>query len=65
MFGRVKDPVCGMTIKKNTAIAACKYRGKVFYFCAQSCKERFVADPRKYVSVRRGYTGGRKDESSG
>ncbi len=49
MFGKVKDPVCGMTISKKTAVAASQYMDKTFYFCAQACKKKFDEDPLKYM----------------
>jgi len=49
MFGRVKDPVCGMTVRKKTATATSKHMGKTFYFCGQSCKGKFDTNPKKYM----------------
>jgi Cu+-exporting ATPase len=40
-----KDPICGMTVDKTTALHAQK-DGKEFYFCGQHCKEKFLSkDP--------------------
>ncbi|NIM57981.1 MAG: heavy metal translocating P-type ATPase [Candidatus Aminicenantes bacterium] len=44
-----KDLVCGMEIKKEEAAASSVYKGKEYYFCAQSCKEKFDQDPEKYI----------------
>ncbi len=49
MCDRVKDPVCGMKIAKEVAVATSEHEGKVYYFCALSCKNRFDADPGKYL----------------
>jgi Cu+-exporting ATPase len=49
MFGRVKDPVCGMRVKKKAAAATAEYQGKIYYFCAVGCKERFEQEPAKYL----------------
>ncbi len=49
MFGKEKDPVCGMKVKKSKAIAKSEYKGKTYYFCALSCKEKFDKDPEKYL----------------
>jgi len=51
MFGKEKDPVCGMSVKKDKAIAISEYKGKKYYFCAVSCKEKFDKEPEKYVKL--------------
>jgi Cu+-exporting ATPase len=43
------DLVCGMTVAPETAAAEYKYNGRTYYFCAVGCKERFAADPEKYL----------------
>ena len=48
--GAVKDPVCGMTVDPDTAAASYEYDGTTYHFCAVRCKERFVADPRKFLA---------------
>ncbi|MEM3846805.1 MAG: YHS domain-containing protein [Candidatus Parvarchaeota archaeon] len=35
----VKDPVCGMEVKKKTAKLTVEYKGKKYYFCEESCKK--------------------------
>lgn len=45
----VKDVVCGMTIDENKAAATSEYKGQTYYFCAQGCKTKFDADPKKYT----------------
>ncbi len=35
-----KDPVCGMTIKKESAFVA-EYEGQIFYFCSEGCRRKF------------------------
>ncbi|MBA7645319.1 hypothetical protein ES703_53074 [subsurface metagenome] len=51
MFGKVKDPVCGMKISKKTAVATSEYMDKTFCFCAQACKNKFDDDPLKYMKT--------------
>jgi len=51
MAEKVKDPVCGMTIDKEKAVATAQYKGKTFYFCALGCKKQFDKDPQKYVKA--------------
>jgi Cu+-exporting ATPase len=43
------DPVCGMTVNPATAAASFVYNGKTYYFCAPGCRQRFEADPEKYL----------------
>jgi P-type Cu+ transporter len=44
-----KDPVCGMTVDPSRAKATHEYSGKTYYFCCAGCKEKFSADPAKYL----------------
>jgi P-type Cu+ transporter len=44
----VKDPVCGMEIDPKDAAATRMHSGRTFYFCSQSCAEKFDADPHRY-----------------
>ena len=46
----VVDPVCGMTISPADAIGHVDYRGHTYYFCHQSCLERFQADPESFLA---------------
>lgn len=45
----VKDPVCGMMIAEEDAVAQSEYLGQIYYFCAHACKARFDANPERYV----------------
>ena len=45
-----RDPVCGMDVDESSAAATAQYRGDTYYFCAEDCKRRFIADPERYVS---------------
>ncbi|MHA2179868.1 MAG: heavy metal translocating P-type ATPase [Promethearchaeota archaeon] len=46
----VVDPVCGMEIMPSYSIEH-EYKGKKYYFCAQSCMKDFKIDPEKYLST--------------
>jgi heavy metal translocating P-type ATPase len=48
--GTVKDPVCGMTVDPRTAKHRHAHEGTTYYFCNPRCREKFVADPTKYLS---------------
>ena len=39
-----KDPICGMTVDKATALHA-ERDGKTFYFCCDGCRQKFLAAP--------------------
>src|SRR5208337_3002830 len=47
----VKDPVCGMTIDPETAHFRADEGGKAYYFCSSKCREKFVADPQRFVAA--------------
>jgi len=46
----VKDPVCGMEIDSATAAATEEYKGQTYYFCSESCHQRFVATPEQFAA---------------
>ena len=45
----VKDPVCGMKIDPDTAAATEVYRGQTVHFCSTHCRQKFIAEPTRYV----------------
>ncbi len=47
----VKDPVCGMSFVEEDAAGKTEYKGKIYYFCAPSCKKSFESDPEKYLNM--------------
>jgi P-type Cu+ transporter len=48
----VKDPVCGMTVDPVTTPHRAGHEGQTHYFCAAGCKQKFIADPAKYLQER-------------
>jgi len=44
----VVDPVCKMKLKAN-ASKTTVYNRVTYSFCSESCKQKFVAEPAKYV----------------
>ncbi len=46
-----RDPVCGMNVNPATAKHVHQHNGKAIYFCCASCKEKFKADPVKYLAA--------------
>ncbi len=45
----VLDPVCGMTIAPADAAGTLEHEGRLYYFCHESCLEKFKADPARYL----------------
>jgi Cu+-exporting ATPase len=45
----VTDPVCGMRIDSEDAVAHEEHGGTTYSFCSETCHEAFVADPGSYV----------------
>jgi len=49
MEQKVIDPVCGMTIDPSRAAGTSTFRGETYFFCSPRCKEKFDAEPEKYL----------------
>jgi len=47
------DPVCGMTVNRDTAKHRFSYHGHDYYFCGARCRERFEAEPEKYLQPKK------------
>jgi P-type Cu+ transporter len=47
---RVVDPVCGMTISPDDAVGHVDHKGQTYYFCSDSCLERFQATPEAFLA---------------
>lgn len=47
--GKVKDPVCGMTVDPHATAHRAQYEGKPYYFCSSGCQSKFMAEPAYYV----------------
>ncbi len=47
---KLVDPVCGMTVTKETAFGTYMYKGQTYYFCSKACKDNFTKDPQKYLA---------------
>jgi YHS domain-containing protein/putative intracellular protease/amidase len=44
------DPVCGMPVTANSKFVS-KKGGHTYYFCQQSCKDQFDADPESFAAA--------------
>ena len=49
-LAEARDPVCGMTVEIATARHRAEHLGRPFYFCNPRCRERFLADPARYLA---------------
>ncbi len=46
---KVTDPVCGMQIEPEKAAAKVEYQGQPYWFCSESCRKKFEAQPARYA----------------
>jgi Cu+-exporting ATPase len=47
---RVTDPVCGMQVDPKTTPHHAEHAGANYHFCSARCREKFVADPARYLT---------------
>jgi xanthine dehydrogenase accessory factor len=45
------DPVCGMDVEVTGARHVADVEGTRYYFCCVQCRERFVAEPRRFLTA--------------
>jgi len=43
------DPVCGMKVDPHGAGHRASHQGQAYYFCSAKCREKFVANPSRYL----------------
>jgi Cu+-exporting ATPase len=46
----VRDPVCGMTVDPAKTPHHAEHGGQAFHFCSARCRERFLAEPAKFLA---------------
>src|ERR1700759_3746916 len=46
------DPVCGMKVTIATAKHRLSHQDQDYFFCSGRCRERFAADPAKYLASK-------------
>jgi Cu+-exporting ATPase len=44
------DPVCGMTVDPATAKHRAEHAGDSYFFCSTRCREKFTAEPARYLT---------------
>ncbi len=47
----VRDPVCGMNVDPAKTPHHADYQGATYHFCGARCREKFLADPAKYLTA--------------
>jgi Cu+-exporting ATPase len=53
MKDQVKDPVCGLTIERAAAAGGhMVYESEEVYFCSSACRQKFEAEPERFVPER-------------
>ena len=58
-----RDPVCGMEVSDTDRALSYVFKGNRYYFCSRNCRERFAADPGKYLDPES--SSGETDEAEG
>ena len=51
----LRDPVCGMRVNPLGPEIWAEHQGQRYWFCDQSCRERFVADPQAFLQGKKGF----------
>ena len=46
------DPVCRMKVAKGSKVPSFVFESETYRFCADSCREAFMADPEKYLKAK-------------
>ena len=46
------DPVCGMSVDKETAKHRFVYKRQDYFFCGARCRQRFEAEPDKFLQLK-------------
>ena len=54
------DPVCGMSVDPKTTKHHAEHAGHIYHFCSAGCREKFNADPQRYLDD----TAGEPDEAA-
>jgi P-type Cu+ transporter len=44
------DPVCGMAVRPTAATSRAEHNGRLYYFCCNGCKMKFLADPAQFTN---------------
>ena len=53
LLAEAVDPVCGMTVAVEGAQETAVHEGMMYYFCNPGCRQRFEAEPTRYLESAR------------
>ena len=53
MVAMAVDPVCGMAVEKDKAVAA-EWEGETLYFCSRGCRDEFFEEPGRFAYGAKG-----------
>ena len=62
--GIVRDPVCGMTVDPAAGKPTAEHGGRLFHFCSEGCRTKFVAHPEQYIEATDPVCGMKVDRAS-
>lgn len=57
------DPVCGMSVDPSHAAGSVVHDGRTYYFCSQSCRQKFQAEPKRYLGPHSTDEGGMSQQA--
>lgn len=46
------DPVCFMSVNPQKSDIYVDYEGERYFFCEEGCKQKFLADPTKFIKPK-------------
>lgn len=50
MITMATDPVCGMSLERETAAVKLDVDGRTYFFCAAGCRDEFLANPSRFLA---------------
>ncbi|SRR6266498_898779 len=58
------DPVCGMSVNKETAAGSLEHGGQTYFFCSTDCMEIFRKDPSRFLKDSTAQVAGEPKQSA-
>jgi len=55
---QIRDPVCGMRLEQDQAVAVANHGGRDYHFCSPNCEKAFTGDPDRFVEAETGQDNG-------
>ncbi len=62
--GIIRDPVCGMIVDPEAGKPKTEHAGHTYHFCSQSCHDKFVRDPDRWLEATDPVCGMKVDRAS-